>query len=137
MLDRNRNSLLCISLNAHRYNLLPQHGCAKSLLRTKKSFYPLFKCGCSVSFRLTACTIRTKTRWRCARLCARCTKTAQPSKRDLKLVSARSCSRTRARNKLENISDRHKVKGGKFPALLILFLCPHLCSVAQQERPTI
>lgn len=43
--------------------------------------------GPCVSFRLTACFIRTKTRWKCARLCTRCTMTARPSLQDLELVS--------------------------------------------------
>ncbi|CAG03954.1 unnamed protein product [Tetraodon nigroviridis] len=38
--------------------------------------------------RPTACTIRTKTRWRCAPSCARCTTTARLSRRGLKLVSS-------------------------------------------------
>lgn len=39
------------------------------------------------SDRLTASTIRTRTRWRCARLCARCTARARRSRQDSKLVS--------------------------------------------------
>lgn len=38
-------------------------------------------------FRRMASIIRTKTQWRCARLCARCMTTARPREQDLNLVS--------------------------------------------------
>lgn len=65
--------------------------CVRQFLLCKNKFKSdsVLSCDCSASSRRTACTIRTKTRWRCARLCARCTRTARLSRQGLKLVSLR------------------------------------------------